>query len=382
MIEFKRNILFLGTTDYGFELSSSDKNKFKELNTKLNVYVFTYGLEEKEIDFQIVKIKYLKRPKTIIFKYLKFYFLSIFKLNKFISDNDISIVSAKEPISALSPVLIKLFLNKDLKIIIENHGNFKHQLIQQRDSFFISKSLFIIELITKFVFKHADILRGVNKQNSEYFKKYNNNIQIFNFPAWIDNSIFKMSKDNTRKDVLFVGNIIKRKGLLFLIESIIPFLKQNKNVIFRIVGKKENKKYFLELKELIKNSDLDDRIIFFDALDQNQIAKLMNNSKVLVMGSTSEGLPRVLIESGFCGLPSIATNIDGIFDPFFTNGGTLVFDIDSNNQFIQNLEKVYFDNDLWSSQSKLSYNLSNSISGNGKFVDNWVKMIEVMDLSI
>ena len=108
----------------------------------------------------------------------------------------------------------------------------------------------------------------------------------------------------------------------------------------------------------------------------------MNNSKVLVMGSTSEGLPRVLIESGFCGLPSIATNIDGIFDPFFTNGGTLVFDIDSNNQFIQNLEKVYFDNDLWSSQSKLSYNLSNSISGNGKFVDNWVKMIEVMDLNI
>ena len=74
-MNLKEIFSFLGTTDYGFELSGSDKNKFKELNTKLNVYVFTYGLEEKEIDFQIVKIKYLKRPKTIIFKYFKILFL-------------------------------------------------------------------------------------------------------------------------------------------------------------------------------------------------------------------------------------------------------------------------------------------------------------------
>ena len=37
----KINLLFLGTTDYGFELSESDQNKFKELNTKFNIYVFT-----------------------------------------------------------------------------------------------------------------------------------------------------------------------------------------------------------------------------------------------------------------------------------------------------------------------------------------------------
>ena len=39
----KINLLFLGTTDYGFELSESDQNKFKELNTKFNIYVFTFG---------------------------------------------------------------------------------------------------------------------------------------------------------------------------------------------------------------------------------------------------------------------------------------------------------------------------------------------------
>lgn len=375
----KTNILFFGTTDYGFELSKSDENKFKELNTKLNIFVFTYGIENKEIDFGVVKIKYLKKPKSLIFKYIKFYFLSILQLNKFISENNISVVSSKEPISALSPVLIKLFLNKNIKIIIENHGDFREQLLQQRDSFFISKSLFLTEFIIKFVFKHLDMLRGVNKQNSEYFKKYNKYISIYNFPAWIDSSIFTYTENGKRNDILFVGNIIRRKGIHFLIESISPFLKKNKNITFRIVGNKEDKKYFLELKDLIKNHNLNDRIIFLEAATQIEIAKLMNNSKVLVMGSTSEGLPRVLIEAGFCGLPAVATKIDGIYDPFSTIGGTLVFDLNEKNEFIEHLEKVYFNKNIWNDKSKLSFNLSNSISGNGKFVSNWVEMIGIMD---
>ena len=375
----KTNILFFGTTDYGFELSKSDENKFKELNTKLNIFVFTYGIENKEIDFGIVKIKYLKKPKSLIFKYIKFYFLSILQLNKFISENNISVVSSKEPISALSPVLIKLFLNKNIKIIIENHGDFREQLLQQRDSFFISKSLFLTEFIIKFVFKHLDMLRGVNKQNSEYFKKYNKYISIYNFPAWIDSSIFTYTENVKRNDILFVGNIIRRKGIHFLIESISPFLKKNKNITFRIVGNKEDKKYFLELKDLIKNHNLNDRIIFLEAATQIEIAKLMNSSKVLVMGSTSEGLPRVLIEAGFCGLPAVATKIDGIYDPFSTIGGTLVFDLNEKDEFIEHLEKVYFNKTIWNDKSKSSFNLSNSISGNGKFVNNWVKMIGILD---
>ena len=32
----KTNLLFLGTTNYGFELSKSDENKFRELNEKFN----------------------------------------------------------------------------------------------------------------------------------------------------------------------------------------------------------------------------------------------------------------------------------------------------------------------------------------------------------
>ena len=376
----KPNMLFLGTTNYGFELSKSDKNKFRELNVKFNVYVFTYGTFENEIDFEYVKIKYLKKPRTLIFRYLKFYFLSIFKLNKFIDENNITIVSAKEPISALNPVLIKILFKKKIKIIIENHGNFKSQLLEQRDNAYISKFIFLTEFIVKFVFKHVDILRGVNEQNSNYFKKYNSNLKIYNFPAWIDSSIFLSRSSEERKDLLFVGNIIKRKGVYFLIDSLSTFLLENQNIKLRIVGKKEDFKYYEKINNFINKKKLQKSVIFLGEIKQEKIAEYMNSSKILIMASSSEGLPRVLIEAGFCGLPSIASNIDGIYDPFSLKGGTLVYELNSQNEFMENVYSLYNNEALWVELSKQSLKLSEEIAGKGSFAQNWEDLINVMEL--
>ena len=58
-----------------------------------------------------------------------------------------------------------------------------------------------------------------------------------------------------------------------------------------------------------------------------EVAKKMNDSAILVMASNFEGLPRVLIESGLCKLPSLATNINGISTPFNSKGGTMLYEI-------------------------------------------------------
>ena len=377
----KPNLLFLGTTNYGFELSKSDESKFRELNDKFNIYVFTYGIFENEIDFKYVKIKYLKKPRSLILGYLKFYFFSIFKLNNFINENNITIVSAKDPISALNPVLLKTLFKKKIKIIIENHGNFKSQLLEQRDKTYIAKFIFLTEFIVKFVFKRVDILRGVNEQNSNYFKKYNSNLKIYNFPAWIDSSIFSSENLEKRKDLLFVGNVIKRKGVYFLIDSLSTFLLENQNIKLRIIGKKEDFKYYSKINEIVIKRNLQRSVIFLDELGQKEIAKYMNSSKILLMASSSEGLPRVLIEAGFCGLPSIASNIDGIHDPFSLRGGTLVYELNSKKEFIENVNSLYNNDVLWMELSQQSLKLSEEIAGKGSFAKNWENLINMMELN-
>ena len=377
----KPNLLFLGTTNYGFELSKSDESKFRELSDKFNVYVFTYGIFENEIDFKYVKIKYLKKPRSLILGYLKFYFFSISKLNNFINENNITIVSAKDPISALNPVLLKTLFKKKIKIIIENHGNFKSQLLEQRDLTYIAKFIFLTEFIVKFVFKRADILRGVNEQNSNYFKKYNSNLKIYNFPAWIDSSIFSSENLEKRKDLLFVGNVIKRKGVYFIIDSLSTFLLENRNIQLRIIGKKEDLNYYSKINEIVNKRNLQKSVIFLDEIGQEEISKYMNSSKILLMASSSEGLPRVLIEAGFCGLPSIASNIDGIHDPFSLRGGTLVYELNSQKEFIDNVNFLYNNEVLWMELSQQSSKLSEEIAGKGSFVKNWENLINMMELN-
>lgn len=375
----KTNLLFLGTTNYGFNLTKSDQNKFKELDTKFNVYVFTLGPYENLIDFEFVKIKYLKKPRFLFMKYLRFYFFSILKLNKFINENKVTIVSAKDPISALNPIILKILFRKQIKVIIENHGNFKKQLLEQRDSFFISNFIFLTEFIVKFVFKHVDLLRGVNEQNSNYFKKYNSNLKIYNFPAWIDSSIFSIENEEPRKDLLFVGNIIKRKGVYFLVHALSTYLSENENVQLKIIGKKEDQLYYEKIVDFINKNNLQESIVFLDEITHIEIAKYMNSSKILLMASTSEGLPRVLIEAGFCGLPSIASNIDGIQDPFFLKGGTLIYELNSQNELVKNVESLYNDKDLWKKLSQQSQKLSDSIAGKGSFVKNWENLINLIE---
>ena len=81
-------------------------------------------------------------------------------------------------------------------------------------------------------------------------------------------------------------------------------------------------------------------ISFLGAKSHEELSSLYASSKLLIMGSNYEGLPRVLIESGLCGTPSLASNIQGIKDPFGTLGGTVTYKLDDDNEFIVKLNEI------------------------------------------
>ena len=378
-MKLKKNLLLLGTTSYGEELSISDQNKFNELNSEFNVFVFTLGTSSKTKKFSNVTIEYTKKPKFIYFQYLKFYFLNYFKLKKFIHKNDINIVSSRDPITALLPVLIRKFSSLDYKIILENHGDFKAQLLQQRNNFILKKLSFLIDILTKFILKNIDILRGVNIQNTNKFLIDNISVKFYNFPAWVDNIIFNNKKFQKRTNLLFVGNVVERKGVYFLIKSLKQFLLDNKDIHFYIVGAHPDKNYFHKCVQYIEENNLSKSVSFFPKKSSEEISKFMNEAKILLMASTSEGLPRVLIESGLCGLPALASKIDGIEQPFSTEGGTTIYNLLNNDEFEKLINKLYFDEKFWNKQSIESEKLSLRLSGHRNFVNNWKKLVELID---
>jgi len=371
-----KNLLFYGTTDYGPILNSSDNLKFKELSYNFKTYVITYGKKNDLVDHKYVNIMYIKKPKSLFLQYLKFYFLNINSVKKFCIEKKIDVISSKDPISALIPTFIKIFFIKDLKIIIEHHGDFLNLLLNQRkfkSNFFIT---FLSNIISNFTYKNCDLIRGVeDKYTITLAKKYSKN--YITFPAWVDYSTYKIQKLN-RSNIVFVGNIIPRKGVHFLIKAFHEFCENNTfKEKFLIIGDNQNTEYFNECLKLIRDKRINN-VEFLGNKTPKELSLIYSSAKLLVMASSYEGLPRVLIESGLCGTPSLASNIQGISDPFGKYGGTILYNLDDSEDFQIKLKNFINNEKIQIDLQEKSHLLSSKLSGKDKFLNNWIEIERII----
>ena len=369
-----KNLLFYGTTDYGLKLSNSDSLKFKEISRYFNLHIMTFGKLKETIEHEYAIISYIKKPKKVFSQYFYFYFLNYRIFRNFCIDKNIEIISAKDPIAALIPIIYKKLNNNKVKIIIEHHGNFLDLLLNQRKL----NLQFLVKIaatkISKYTYKNCDFIRGVEKTfTEELAKKYNKDFHYF--PAWVDYSIFKRT-NMARENILFIGNIIPRKGVDFIIKNFNNFCIDNEfNEKLLIVGENQNASYFKKCLDLIKNNQITN-IDFVGKKSQEEISDLLSSSRLLVMASSHEGLPRVLIESGLCATPSIATNIRGISSPFGALGGTLLYEFNNANEFQTQLKEFYEDESLQLELQQKSYQLATKLSGKNSFGDNWNEIMK------
>ena len=375
-----RSILLFGTTRYTKPLSRSDNNKFIELASIASVNLLNYGDDNTSYEESGIFIQNIKEPKYLLIKYIKFYFFSIPKVRKIIKEKEISIVFAKDAFTGFPVVLTKKIFNdmKHIKIVIESHGDFREMVFKQRKYFFEKIYKIFVSKIGSYVINNSDMVRGVSSE-SVLLLTNNKDIKSVYFPAWVDNNVFiteNVAMNVNKSDLLFVGNIIPRKGVIFLLESFKIFSKENTEASFILIGDTPNKKYFEECKDYVERNGLQKRVKFYGKIEQNKISNLMNESKVLVMASSYEGLPRVLIEAGLCSLPSLAPNIDGVASPFGVKGGTAIYELNNHDEFLNNLNNFYKDNNYYSDLSKKAYEISNELSGKNTFANNWSNLIE------
>ena len=171
---------------------------------------------------------------------------------------------------------------KHIKIVIESHGDYREMVFKQRKYLFEQIYKIFVSKIGSYVINNSDMVRGVSSE-SVLLLTNNKKIKSTYFPAWVDNNVFttqNLSSDTDKNDLLFVGNIIPRKGVIFLLESFKIFSKDNTEASFILIGDTPNKKYFEECNEYVKRNGLKKRVKFYGKSEQNKIANLMNESKV------------------------------------------------------------------------------------------------------
>jgi glycosyltransferase involved in cell wall biosynthesis len=128
----------------------------------------------------------------------------------------------------------------------------------------------------------------------------------------VDLEVFRPAdRDRIRQDMALdgpviasVGHLIDRKGHDLVIDT----LKDIPGATLLIVGDGKKRK---ALEAQAQSSSVADRVRFLGAVPHEQLREIYNAADVLVLASTREGWPNVLLEAMACGTPCVAANVWG-----------------------------------------------------------------------
>jgi glycosyltransferase involved in cell wall biosynthesis len=139
-------------------------------------------------------------------------------------------------------------------------------------------------------------------------------VRLKKLPNGVDLSLFRLQRQATMRTtldwpdaptLLSVGNLVENKGHHLAIEA----LKLLPDFRLVIAGEGPQR---AALERLASDGLLDNRVQFLGHVAPDQLACCYSAADLLVLPSSREGWPNVLLESMACGTPVVATKVGGI----------------------------------------------------------------------
>ena len=150
-----------------------------------------------------------------------------------------------------------------------------------------------------------------NKFLQKRYPTYGEQISCSDVKTDIRKESKSKSIDLDRKKLIFgtIGALdIKYKGQEYVIKAIAYLKRQGYDIEYQLVGPGTGKR----LKKIAKRYKVIDNIKFIGILQHDQIFNWLNNINIYIQPSTTEGLPRSLIEAMSQGCFCIGSNVGGI----------------------------------------------------------------------
>ncbi len=177
---------------------------------------------------------------------------------------------------------------------------------------------------------------------SENYKINENKIK--KITPGLDRKIFKPDINLPRENIfLSIGRIQEQKRQLETVQFLNSFKKVDSNFLCYFIGGPSGKSgddYLAELKDSVKELDLESHVEFLGNLSQMEIKDLMNKSKLLIHTSQYETFGLVAIEANSMGVPILSINTGSLIEIIENNKNGYFAEgfADSNvNNFVKNL---------------------------------------------
>lgn len=293
-------------TDLSNLISKNSNKTFLITGSALNVEL------HENVRFIPIDMEYMKENNIFItlLKFFRFNWIvskEIFRLRKhfktavFYNSNHIFVL------------LLTKFLRK--RVVVAVLGDLKQcsYMWYQEKFFGIGGYLasFFFGILRKISFMLSDIIvLEYENQISELTRKFNNKAKVAPI-RYINSNIFSIKKPYKERNstICYVGRLTHEKGVLNLVESLPDVLKEYNDLKVILIGggPLEN-----VIKDKIRQMKLKRSVDLVGWVSHDILPELLNEMKLVVVPSYTEGLPGVVLESMSCGVPVLANNVGGI----------------------------------------------------------------------
>lgn len=215
---------------------------------------------------------------------------------------------------------------------------------------------FIESMLIKSV-NNANIVVPMGTGAVDYFRLHGVIQQFEIVPGGFDETHFSPGNLTKEYDLILIGRLSKVKRADIFLRAIEIASKQIENISAVIVGDGPD---YEKLNKLSNDLGLDQQVDFVGW--QSNVAQWLQQSKVFVLTSESEGLSQALIQAMMVGLPAVVTNIGDLSDLVVNNNnGYLIDDLDPKN-FAEVFVEIINNDSTYNTYSANAYNATRKYS--------------------
>lgn len=142
---------------------------------------------------------------------------------------------------------------------------------------------------------------------------YRHKVVVASDRRFIDADAFTVKRklEERRNLVGYIGRLSYEKGVMNLVKAIPLVLKKRSDLEFLIGG---DGPLLIKLQEEITKAGLDNKVNFVGWIPNDELANWLNELKLLVLPSYTEGLPNIVLEAMACGTPVLVTPVGALPD--------------------------------------------------------------------
>ena len=203
------------------------------------------------------------------------------------------------------------------------------------------------------LFSKADLILILSEQWRRWIKEalgLTEHIEVLYNPCPIINH----RTDLRKKNILFAGTIIPRKGYADLIKGFAQIASKHPDWKITFAGNGETER----AKEIAKEVHIENQVIFLGWINGKEKEKAFQEASIYCLASYGEGFPMGVLDAWAYGIPCVVTPVGGLPDIITEGKNALTFSPGDTETLAKQLERMITDDSLREKIKKESLNLS------------------------